>query len=64
MSDLCCQPSLNVAALETRQRRVLTWLLVINVATFTMMVAGAALSGSSSILSGTLDNLGDALTYG
>jgi len=63
MSDHCCQSSLNVAALETRQRRVLTWVLVINVATFTMMVAGAALSGSSSLLSGTLDNLGDALTY-
>jgi Co/Zn/Cd efflux system component len=54
---------LDVAALETRQRRVLTWVLVINVVTFSMMVAGAALSGSSSLLSGTLDNLGDALTY-
>jgi Co/Zn/Cd efflux system component len=36
---------------------------VINVFTFLMMVAGSVLSGSSSLLSGTLDNLGDAVTY-
>ena len=35
----------------------------INVATFAVMVAGSVLSGSSALLSGTLDNLGDALTY-
>ncbi len=63
MSEGCCSAHLDITALETRQRRVLTWVLVINVATFSMMVAGAALSGSSSLLSGTLDNLGDALTY-
>ena len=63
MSDGCCPGHVNVAALETRQRRVLTWVLVINVVTFSMMVAGATLSGSSSLLSGTLDNFGDALTY-
>ena len=63
MSDSCCQGQLDVAALEARQRRVLTWVLVINVLTFLIMVAGSALSGSSSLLSGTLDNLGDALTY-
>ena len=38
-------------------------MLVINLATFMMMVAGSFLSGSSALLSGTLDNLGDALTY-
>ncbi len=64
MSDGCCQHDLDVAALETRQRRVLIWVLAINVATFLMMVAGAAVSGSSSLLSGMLDNFGDALTYG
>lgn len=63
MRDSCCQVQLNVAVLEARQRRVLTWVLVINVLAFLMMVAGAVLSGSSSLLSGTLDNLGDALTY-
>jgi len=62
MSDSCCHRQLN-AALETQQRRILTYVLVINVLTFLMMVAGAIISGSSSLLSGTLDNLGDALTY-
>jgi Co/Zn/Cd efflux system component len=38
--------------------------LAINVVTFVMMVAGSLLSGSSALLSGTLDNFGDAVTYG
>lgn len=63
MSDSCCQGQLDVSALESRQRRVLIWVLVINVFTFLMMVAGSVFSGSSSLLSGTLDNLGDAVTY-
>lgn len=37
--------------------------LAINIATFTMMLTAAMYSGSSSLLSGSLDNLGDALTY-
>lgn len=63
MSDRCCQGSMDVAALEARQRQVLTQVLVINAATFVMMVAAALVSGSSALLSGTLDNFGDALTY-
>src|SRR5690606_23048535 len=49
--------------MEARQRRVLMIVLAINVATFAMMLAAALYSGSSSLLSGSLDNLGDALTY-
>jgi len=63
MSD-CCGAPINVAELEARQRRVLTWVLCINLCTFLMMVGASYLSGSSALLSGTLDNLGDALTYG
>ena len=37
--------------------------LAINLATFVMMLAAAIYSGSSSLLSGGLDNFGDALTY-
>ena len=37
--------------------------VVVCVRTFAVMVAGSALSGSSALLWGTLDNLGDALTY-
>ena len=63
MSDSCCQTAVDVRALQQRQRRVLTVVLLINAATFTMMVAAAMLSGSSSLLSGALDNFGDAVTY-
>lgn len=42
---------------------MLIQVLMINVATFAMMVGGSLVSGSSSLLSGTLDNFGDALTY-
>lgn len=54
---------MDVGALEARQRRVLIIVLAINIATFAMMITAALYSGSSSLLSGSLDNLGDALTY-
>lgn len=63
MSDSCCQNRIAVAELERRQRRVLVTVLAINAVTFVMMVAAGVLSGSSSLWSGALDNLGDALTY-
>lgn len=64
MSDSCCDGNLDVARLESQQRRVLIAVLVINAVAFVVMAAGSILSGSSSLLSGMLDNLGDALTYG
>lgn len=63
MTDSCCSTDLELSALERQQKRVLVLVLAINVATFMMMVGGALISGSSSLLSGTLDNLGDAITY-
>lgn len=63
MGDCCSETEFKVPARATRQRRVLIAVLCINMLTFLMMVAGSLLSGSSSLLSGTLDNLGDALTY-
>jgi Co/Zn/Cd efflux system component len=63
MSDSCCAGNIETAALERRQRRVLAAVLAINLATFVMMVGASVMSGSSALLSGTLDNLGDALTY-
>jgi Co/Zn/Cd efflux system component len=63
MSDHCCDNTIETANLQRKQRRVLATVLAINTATFLMMVVAAYLSGSSSLLSGTLDNLGDALTY-
>ena len=63
MSDSCCQKHVDVSALEVRQRRVLILVLVVNALTFCMMITAAAYSGSSSLLSGALDNFGDAVTY-
>ena len=62
MADSCSDGA-DIAGLEHRQRRVLAWVFSINLATFAVMVTGSVLSGSSALLSGTLDNLGDALTY-
>lgn len=64
MSDTCCGAPLEAGRLEGRQRRVLVAVLAINAVTFVMMAAAAAWSGSSALLSGALDNFGDALTYG
>ncbi len=63
MSDSCCQGHIDVAALHAKQRRILIIVLVINATTFLMMVFAAMISGSSSLLSGALDNFGDAMTY-
>ena len=63
MSDSCCNGTVDLKAMEARQRRVLMIVLAINIATFAMMLTAALYSGSSSLLSGSLDNLGDALTY-
>ena len=63
MSDSCCSGTIDLQAMQARQRRVLMIVLAINIVTFAMMLAAALYSGSSSLLSGSLDNLGDALTY-
>ena len=64
MSDCCgCGKTLDVARMQARQRRVLWQVLAINLLTFAMMMIAAWHSGADSLLSGSLDNLGDALTY-
>lgn len=63
MGDDCCGKTLDVEAYESRQKRVLTIVLLINAVTFVMMFAAASYARSSSLLSGGLDNLGDAATY-
>lgn len=63
MADACCDPIMDLSQMQARQRRVLRIVLGINLATFAMMAWGAWHSRSSSLLSGGLDNLGDALTY-
>lgn len=63
MSDTCCGKSPDITVLQADQRRVLRVVLVINASTFLTMLAASLYSGASSLLSGSLDNLGDALTY-
>ncbi len=63
VSDSCCQKHIDVAVLNVKQRRILIIVLVVNIVTFLMMVLAAKISGSSSLLSGALDNFGDAMTY-
>ena len=63
MSDCCGCDKIEARSLAKKERRVLVAVLAINVGTFVMMIAGSVISGSSSLLSGTLDNFGDAVTY-
>ena len=58
-----CGKVVNVASMQDSQRRTLKIVLAINLATFVMMMGAAWFSRSSSLLSGGLDNLGDAFTY-
>lgn len=63
MTDCCGHCQADIERMQAKQKRVLLVVLVINLATFLMMVAAAWHSRSSSLLSGSLDNLGDAVTY-
>lgn len=63
MGETCCGKAIDTQRLQASQRRVLRIVLAINAATFAMMVGAAYLAGSTALLSGALDNLGDALTY-
>jgi len=64
MADTCCGGcNANPATMQAAQRRVLTIVMVINAMTFLLVLVAALYSDSSSLLSGGLDNLGDALAY-
>jgi Co/Zn/Cd efflux system component len=60
----CCDNNCAIEKLRERQRGTLKAVLVINIVMF-VVIAGSAFYGkSTSLLSDSLDNLGDALTYG
>jgi len=60
----CCENNCAIEALRIRQKGTLARVLWINAIMF-FVIAGAAFYGSSTaLLSDSLDNLGDALTYG
>ncbi len=60
----CCDNHCTLDRMRERQRGTLQIVLAINAAMF-FVIAGAAVYGkSTSLLADSLDNLGDALTYG
>jgi len=60
----CCDDASCVAGLRERQRGTLWVVLGINAVMFFVIVAAALYGRSAALLSDSLDNLGDALTYG
>lgn len=60
----CCAKDDALEALRERQSTTLKIVLAINAAMFLVGIAAGIYSGSSAVLSDSLDNLGDALTYG
>ena len=60
----CCENSCAVDALHNRQRGTLIKVLWINAIMFIAIAVAAFYGKSTSLLSDSLDNLGDALTYG
>lgn len=64
MSDCCSGTRCALDVTQSRQRTTLRIVLGINAAMFAALVGAALYAGSSALLSNSLDDLGDALTYG
>jgi Co/Zn/Cd efflux system component len=60
----CCESDCSLDARHARQAATLKAVLVINAVMFAVMIAAALYSASAALMSDSLDNLGDALTYG
>ena len=60
----CCDQDCSLERLRERQRATLQAVLGINAVMFGVIVAAALYGRSTALLSDSLDNLGDALTYG
>ena len=60
----CCDDGCALDRLRERQRGTLRAVLGINAAMFVVIAAAALVGRSSALLADSLDNLGDALTYG
>lgn len=59
----CCDNGCEITARNERQRTTLKWVLAINAVMFLVIVAAALYADSTALLSDSLDNLGDAITY-
>lgn len=60
----CCDQGFELEMLRERQSGTLKIVLAINAVMFLIIIAAALYAGSSALLADSLDNLGDALTYG
>ncbi len=60
----CCDNNCSVDALREKQRGTLRAVLAINAVMFVVIVLAALYGNSAALLADSLDNLGDALTYG
>ena len=60
----CCDNDCSLEQLYERQHGTLKIILAINGLIFLVIVAAAFHAKSSALLADSLDNLGDALTYG
>jgi Co/Zn/Cd efflux system component len=60
----CCDNNCSIDALRVRQRGTLQVVLGINAVMFLVIVWAALYGDSTALLADSLDNLGDALTYG
>src|SRR5574343_183161 len=60
----CCDNNCAIEKLRERQKGALKAVLVINAVMFIVIAGGAFYGKSTALLSNSLDNLGDALTYG
>ena len=64
MADCCEDKACAIEALQERQSSTLKIVLAINAVMFVVELAAGLLASSTALLSDSLDNLGDALTYG
>ena len=64
MADCCEDKACAVEGLRERQRSTLKIVLAINAVMFVVELAAGLIASSTALLSDSLDNLGDALTYG
>lgn len=60
----CCDSNCSLDGTQLRQRGTLRIVLGINAVMFVVIAAAAVYSHSTALLADSLDNLGDALTYG
>ena len=60
----CCNDDCGVEALRDKQRGTLQAVLAINAVMFLVIVIAAQFAKSTALFADSLDNLGDAMTYG